>query len=81
MMKIFRQMVDYCLRFGLADDVSTIKRLSNLYHPALRYDSVSYYKLDAISKAAGMLTNKKSMRRGYTNQCYEVELCSVSTEG
>lgn len=66
MMESFRQMVNECLRIGLANDVSTLKRLSVLCYPALaRYDIISYYKLHAISKAAGILANRKqSIRRG-----------------
>jgi len=67
MMETFRQMVNDCLRIGLANDASTLKRLSMLCYPALaRYDIISYYKLHAISKAAGILANRKqSIRRGY----------------
>lgn len=67
MMETFRQMVNDCLRIGLGKDVSSMKRLSKLCYPALaRYDIISYYKLHAISKAAGILSNRKqSIRRGY----------------
>lgn len=70
MMETFRQMVNDCLRVGLANGVSTLKRLSNraiLCYPVLaRYNIVSYYKLHAIAKAAGILANRKqSIRRGY----------------
>lgn len=67
MMESFRQMVNDCLRIGLANDASTLKRLSVLCYPALvRYDIISYYKLHTISKAAGILANRKqSIRRGY----------------
>lgn len=59
-------MVNDCLRIGLANDASTLKRLSVLCYPSLRYDIISYYKLHAISKAAGILANRKqSIRRGY----------------
>ncbi|MEM3159894.1 MAG: transposase [Nitrososphaera sp.] len=66
-MESFRQMVNDCLRIGLANDASTLKRLSVLCYPALvRYDIISYYKLHTISKAAGILANRKqSIRRGY----------------
>jgi putative transposase len=67
MMETFRQMVNDCLRIGLANDISTMKRLSKLCYPHLtRYDIISYYKLHAISKAAGILSNRKQpIRRGY----------------
>lgn len=59
-------MVNDCLRIGLASDVSTMKRLCNLCYSALAsYDILSYYKLCAISHAAGILANrKKSIKRG-----------------
>jgi putative transposase len=67
MMEIFRQMVNDCLRIGLGNNASTLKKLSRLCYPALAgYDIISYYKLHAISKAAGILSNRKqSIKRGY----------------
>jgi putative transposase len=65
-MESFRKMVNDCIRTGLQNDVSTLKRLSKLCYPALaNYDIISYYKLHAISKAAGILANRKqSLKRG-----------------
>lgn len=42
------------------------KRLSNLaYHELQQYDILSYYKIHAISRATGILSNKKqSIKRG-----------------
>jgi len=67
LMKIFRQMVNDCLTIGLQANASTTKHLSKLcYSQLTRHDIVSYYKLHAISKAAGILANRKqSMKRGY----------------
>lgn len=82
MMETFRQMVNDCLRVGLANNVSTMKKLSNLSYPLLaRYNIVSYYKLNAISKAAGMLASrKKSLRRGYlTKDPYMRKPCLISS--
>ena len=66
-METFRQMVNDCIRIGLENDASTLKKLSVLCYPSLaRYDILSYYKLHAISKAAGILANRKqSIKRGY----------------
>jgi hypothetical protein len=66
MMETFRQMVNDCRRLGLANDISTMKRLSKLCYPVLsRYKIITYYKLHTISKAAGILASrKKSIRRG-----------------
>jgi len=67
MMETFRQMVNDCLRIGLENNASTLKKLSTLCYPVLtRYDIISYYKLHAISRAAGILANRKqSIKRGY----------------
>src|SRR5437867_197096 len=66
-METFRHMVNYCIRIGLQHDVSTLKKLSiYCYHGLEKYDVISYYKLHAISKAAGILANRKqSIKRGY----------------
>jgi putative transposase len=84
MMETFRHMVNDCLRVGLANDVSTMKKLSKLCYPLLsKYDIVSYYKLHAISKAAGILaTRKKSIRRGHlTKEPYMRKPGLVSSYG
>jgi hypothetical protein len=67
-MESFRLMCNDAIRIGLATDTSSLKRLSKLtYGELTRYEGVpSYYKLCAISKAAGILVSrKKSIRRGF----------------
>jgi len=66
MMEVFRQMVNDSIRIGLEHDVSSMKKLCNLaYKKLASYKIISYYKLCAISHAAGILANrKKSMDRG-----------------
>ena len=66
----FRHMVNHCIRIGLANDCSTMKRLCLLsYHELEQYIIPSYYKLCAISKASGILASrKKSIKRGYTTK-------------
>jgi putative transposase len=84
MMETFRRMVNDCLRIGLGNDVSGMKRLSKLCYPALaRYNIISYYKLHAISKAAGILSNRKqSIRRGYpTKNPYMKRTSLISSYG
>lgn len=70
MMETFRMMVNDCIRIGIVNDTSTLKRLSKLsYHVLTKYDIYSRYRLCAISKAAGILTNrKKSIKRGYKSK-------------
>ncbi len=62
----FRQMVNDSIRTGLEYDVSSMKALcGRSYRQLARYEIISYYKLCAISHAAGVLANrKKSIRRG-----------------
>ncbi len=68
LMESFRLMCADAIRIGLAADASSLKRLSKLSYGELkRYDDVpSYYKLCAISRAAGILAaRKKSIKRGF----------------
>ena len=54
----FRQMVNDSIRIGLAENVTSLKSLSlKAYSQLQQYDAMSYYKLCAISKAAGILKN------------------------
>jgi len=77
-------MVNESLRIGMANDASSLRRLSLLsYNQLAQYDSPSYYKLCAISRAAGILAaRKKSTRRGYaTRTPYAVRPVLVSCYG
>src|SRR5436309_4711613 len=57
---VFRRMVNDSLRIGLANEVSSLRGLSLLaYSQLAHYDSPSYYKLCAISRAAGILAARK----------------------
>src|SRR3989475_4584836 len=63
-------MVNESLWIGIANDASSLRKLSLLsYNQLAQYDSPSYYKLCAISRAAGILAaRKKSVRRGFTTR-------------
>ena len=63
-------MVNESLRIGIANDMSSLRKLSLLsYNQLAQYDSPSYYKLCAISRAAGILAaRKKSIRRGHATR-------------
>jgi putative transposase len=81
LLELFRRMVNESVRIGLANDVSSLRRLSILsYNQLAQYDSPSCYKLCAISRAAGILASrKKSIRRGFpTREPYAVRPCLVS---
>jgi putative transposase len=60
----FRQMLNDCIRIGLAENVTSLKSLSlKAYKQLSRYDVVSYYKLCAISAATGILRNYRKAKR------------------
>jgi putative transposase len=64
MLEQFRQMLNDCVRIGLAENVSSLKSLSTkAYHELASYDVMSYYKLCAISKATGILRNYRKARK------------------
>ncbi|HEU4468074.1 MAG TPA: hypothetical protein VFR61_03430 [Nitrososphaeraceae archaeon] len=67
LMTKFRNMVNDCIRIGLQNNVTSLKTLSTKSYRYLdRYDIVSYYKHHAISRASGILQNrKKSIKRGF----------------
>src|SRR5947209_12919762 len=67
LLETFRRMVNDALSIGLAYDASSLRKLSLLsYNQLASYDIPSYYKLCAISRAAGILASrKKSVKRGY----------------
>ncbi|HXX73159.1 MAG TPA: transposase [Candidatus Acidoferrales bacterium] len=67
LMESFRLMTNICIRTGLENDASSLKRLSTLSYKQLReFQIPSYYKLCAISKATGILAaRKKSIKRGH----------------
>jgi putative transposase len=84
LLEIFRRMVNDSIRIGLVNDASSLRRLSLLsYNQLAHYDSPSYYKLCAISRAAGILASrKKSLRRGFpTREPYTVRPQLLSCYG
>ena len=83
-MEVFRRMVNDSIRIGMMNDVSSLRRLSLLsYNQLAHYDSPSYYKLCAISRAAGILAaRKKSLKRGFpTREPYTDRRFLVSCYG
>ncbi|MGA3298071.1 MAG: hypothetical protein ABSD41_11550, partial [Candidatus Bathyarchaeia archaeon] len=65
MLEQFRQMLNECVRIGLSENVTSLKSLSTkAYHQLATHPVMSYYKLCAISKAAGILRNyHKAVRK------------------
>jgi putative transposase len=77
-------MVNDSIRIALLNDASSLRKLSLLSHNQLaRYDSPSYYKLCAISRAAGILAARnKSVRREFpTRTPYAIRQQLVSCYG
>lgn len=68
MMDTFRQMVNHCIKIGLENNVSTLRRFSSLYYHTLdQFDIQSKYKLTAMSHAMGKLAQmKRSIKEGKT---------------
>lgn len=66
MMETFTQMVNDCIKIGLENNCSSLKKLSLLcYHELENYLILTSYKLNAISQAAGRLGQRKqSNKRG-----------------
>lgn len=84
LMRDFKTMTNICIEIGLRSDASTLKRLSLLSYRKLEaFNIPSYYKLCAISKAAGILSaRKKSIRRGYkTTKPYMKKLMLTTCYG
>ncbi len=84
LMETFKQIVNDCIRIGLDNNTSTMKKLCNLaYKQLTSYDVISYYKLCAVSHAAGILANrKKSIKRGFhPRQPHATKLLLVSCYG
>src|SRR6059036_438050 len=84
LLEVFRRMVNESIRMGLANDASSLRKLSLLsYNQLAQYDSLSCYKLCAISRAAGILSSrKKSLKRGLpTRTPYAVRQHLVSCYG
>jgi len=60
----FRQMLNDCIRIGLAENVTSLKSLSlKAYRQLSGYDLASYHKLCAISATTGILRNYRKAKR------------------
>jgi putative transposase len=77
-------MVNDCVEIGLSSDVTALKHLSILSWPRRRkHNCPSYYKVCAVSRAAGILSaRKKSLRRGiHTKNPYSVRPQIIAYQG
>ncbi len=81
----FRQMVNDSIRIGLAENVTSLKSLSlKAYKQLEQYDAMSYYRLCAISKAAGILKNYRKAERagpGLSRRHERLEFRGVAKAG
>ncbi|MDE1763945.1 MAG: hypothetical protein KGH88_06840 [Thaumarchaeota archaeon] len=68
MMDTFKEMINHCIRLGLDNNISTLKKFSSMfYHDLDIYQIQSKYKLTAMSHACGRLSQMKaSIKKGKT---------------
>jgi putative transposase len=68
LMKIFKEMINFCIKIGLQENISTLKKFSSLHYKDLsQFEIQSKYKLTAMSQAMGRLAqSKKDMKKGKT---------------
>ncbi|MHB8601779.1 MAG: RNA-guided endonuclease InsQ/TnpB family protein [Nitrosotalea sp.] len=68
MMETFKEMVNFCIKIGLRENISTLKKFSSLHYKDLsQFDIQSKYKLTAMSQAMGRLAQrKKDMKKKRT---------------
>ncbi|MDE1877365.1 MAG: transposase [Thaumarchaeota archaeon] len=66
MMETFKDMVNYCIRIGISENISNLNKFSSLHYKDLsQFNIQSYYKLTAMSQAMGRLAQrKKDMKKG-----------------
>jgi putative transposase len=58
----FRKMLNDCIRIGLAENVTSKQSLTKKAYPQLaKYKIPTYYRLTAISKAVGILSNYRKI--------------------
>lgn len=68
LMETFKEMVNFCIKIGLQENISTLKKFSSLHYKDLsKFDIQSKYKLTAMSQAMGRLSQRKrDMKKGRT---------------
>src|SRR6266545_1905867 len=59
----FRRTVNICVAIGLKERVSSLKALSSRAYPHLDKNFLGYYRVCAISTAAGILRNYRRTHR------------------
>jgi len=59
----FRRMVNVCIAIGVEENVSSLKTLSLKSYHRLNRDTLSYYRLCAISTATGILHNHQKAKK------------------
>ena len=68
LMETFKEMVNFCIKIGLQENISTLKKFSSLHYKDLsQFEIQSKYKLTAMSQAMGRLAQRKrDMEKGRT---------------
>ena len=64
MLDEFRKMMNTCIQVGLVENLTSLKALTRrAYRQLAAYDTMSYYKICAISQATGILRNYRKAGR------------------
>ena len=59
LMETFKEMVNFCIKIGLQENISTLKKFSSLHYKDLsQFEIQSKYKLTAMSQAMGRLAQR-----------------------
>lgn len=90
LMETFKEMVNFCIKIGLQENISTLKKFSSLHYKDLsQFEIQSKYKLTAMSQAMGRLAQRKrDMKKGkilkspyvskpYLVSCYGFKITGV----
>ncbi len=85
LMETFRKMINDCIRIGIEKDIHNHIKLARECYRYLsqKYQIITYYILHAISKASGILKNRKnSIKRGFkTKTPYIFKKLLISSYG
>lgn len=65
-MNVFTEIVNYCINEGVKHNTTTLSKLTKIsYHKLSKYELATTYKINAISRACGVLKKyKKDLKEG-----------------
>ena len=87
MMQTFQEIVNFCIKIGIEENITTLKKFSSLHYKDLQcFNIQSKYKLTAMSQAMGRLAQRKKdikkgripkepfVKRPYLVSCYGLKI-------